>query len=331
MRARKVRWHWTIGGALLIALLAFCARWWPQERLLLQRATRIAAADDFEAWVSNQEFLRLRQSWPITATQLPQIIRCDTHTGHIQSFAVKQAVVSTHGVILPSPDGRWALCWAGDFQEGDKVTAMNLLTGRSLTWPSAGDSYHYENLWMADSRRWLQITTVPDGYVTLFNLDTSIKPLRLPLSDHHAMLWKKYIVTTQDHLLAYGDVTIREYCLLPRVVRLRTLDVHPPTSQETAYPTISPSGKYVAWSCDGEHRSPLAVWLHRWLPAVPAVPQEQYSLWVSRLDGSQMHEIGSIPVPHEEQNTELLSPQWLPDEKHLSFTYKDVLYTVPSD
>lgn len=49
-------------------------------------------------------------------------------------------------------------------------------------------------------------------------------------------------------------------------------------------------------------------------------------VYVSRVDGTQMQEIGSAPTPEEaNQDVEI---KWLPGGKRLSFVYKNVLYTV---
>ncbi len=70
------------------------------------------------------------------------------------------------------------------------------------------------------------------------------------------------------------------------------------------------------------------------------------SLWVSRVDGSDMREVGAAPDqripmsgsgPIDEDGEHLRGPssprqlRWLPDGKHLSFSYKDDLYTITAD
>lgn len=70
------------------------------------------------------------------------------------------------------------------------------------------------------------------------------------------------------------------------------------------------------------------------------------SLWVSRIDGTGMHEIGAAPSsvnpmeyggrtdpetgePNENPVPRLI--RWLPDGKHISFAYKRALYTVSTE
>jgi len=69
------------------------------------------------------------------------------------------------------------------------------------------------------------------------------------------------------------------------------------------------------------------------LPFLKLKMQPRTEVWVCNLDGSHLHEIGSLGErPAEEDGSSLrLSLQWLPDGKRLSFEVKDVLYTVSAD
>lgn len=56
------------------------------------------------------------------------------------------------------------------------------------------------------------------------------------------------------------------------------------------------------------------------------------SIWVSRIDGSGMHCLGSVPIkpddPAYKQPGEI---RWVPGEKRISFLYHDTLYAIPAD
>jgi hypothetical protein len=56
-------------------------------------------------------------------------------------------------------------------------------------------------------------------------------------------------------------------------------------------------------------------------------------LWVSRLDGSDMHEVGGVPITRPLTLTDRLfyDIQWRPDGKYLSFVYEDSLYVIPAE
>ena len=78
---------------------------------------------------------------------------------------------------------------------------------------------------------------------------------------------------------------------------------------------FSPRGDRVTWVCQSQGQSGAA--------------SRQFTLWVSRTDGSQMVEIGGFAVPAGDAEPYPHDLRWLPDEKHLSFVYDDGLYTVP--
>jgi hypothetical protein len=124
-------------------------------------------------------------------------------------------------------------------------------------------------------------------------------------------------------------LTVREYCLLPTTALLRVLHPAAPAGLETEATALSPSGDRLAWACTQSYVSPFNLLLHRFLPQVSIVPQQRFSLWISRVDGSQLHELGYVAA-HDNQVviSQLL---WLPSGKKLGFTYNDTFYTIPAD
>src|SRR5262249_25318985 len=91
---------------------------------------------------------------------------------------------------------------------------------------------------------------------------------------------------------------------------------------------LSPQGDRLAWKTNtwNDWRSALSAF-------TSGQPQGRniiYAIWVSRLDGSGMRELGS-----ERLTTAGGSPiehlRWLPDGKSVSFVYNNALYTIPAD
>src|SRR5262249_55625630 len=112
--------------------------------------------------------------------------------------------------------------------------------------------------------------------------------------------------------------------------------------------TISPQGDRVAWAFETDSVPSWSSWLHKIFPSYRVTSHHVCELWVSRLDGNDMHEVGhlelnpqtSIPQSSMAVARQLLTYalqdhpdqiRWLPDGKRLSFLYKDALYTVPAD
>lgn len=101
------------------------------------------------------------------------------------------------------------------------------------------------------------------------------------------------------------------------------------TIQEVA---ISPKTNKVAWILTGQYKSSLTILTHYLFPALVQKMQCTSGIWVSNLDGSAMHEIGTIPIPLNRSSAQsLFLLHWLPEEKKLSFIYNNSLYTIPAN
>jgi hypothetical protein len=302
----------------------------------------VSESDRSEVWISDHEIVGADMPWPINAANPAKIIRKDFLTGQTHTVPIPQCPISTHAYMLPSPNGRWALCCDGTPSQGDKITAVELQTGRSLSWPAQGDCYHYGNCWLADGCRWLQYTTLPQGFLTIHSVDHPQQSVRLQFPGNKEERYRIQMVTTSDHLLTeeetsdddsqtapqWAGLDIHEYRLLPSISRLRFLHVSSPPGIKMRWAMISPDGEHIVWAGLQSYVSPVAVWLHRWIKRVPVDPQRRYSLWSSRIDGSQPREIGHLLLlPDDEVPS--FRVNWLPDCRRVSFVYKDVLYTVP--
>jgi hypothetical protein len=110
-----------------------------------------------------------------------------------------------------------------------------------------------------------------------------------------------------------------------------------PAKAEIWDQVFSPRGDRIVWPLVQDHASaqPVARWLHRWIPAFSPPSEGRMSIWVSRIDGSQMHEIGFVPIELDSDGDLVLNDmpedvRWLPDGNHLCFRLKTGLYVVPA-
>ncbi len=85
---------------------------------------------------------------------------------------------------------------------------------------------------------------------------------------------------------------------------------------------VSPRADLLAWWVTAPRGMPR-LRLKNAFPFVNVTRPMRDSLWVSRADGSRLHEIGSL-----ESGQDLFSPVWLPDGGHLSFLSDGVLWKV---
>jgi hypothetical protein len=120
---------------------------------------------------------------------------------------------------------------------------------------------------------------------------------------------------------------------LPYQVKLVRTQVNlPHDATMTREIELSPRGDRIAYLIWHTEPDMLPI-LHYILPRKDQLRTSKSSLWVSRRDGSELHEIGACPM-HEQDGRGERYPKllhWLPDGKHVSFVYHDSLYTVPID
>ncbi len=156
-------------------------------------------------------------------------------------------------------------------------------------------------------------------------------------------------VTAADHLLlsnwtvrASPDDTISPIFVYDIDLRSRPVNIRqirlPLPRAEIEEIALSPDGGTIAWKFF--FREPysrpnllqrLLAYLHHQNMTTPSPYSAtgKVALWISRADGSDLHEIGHINQASELIDLAMIT--WLPDGKSLSFIYQDALYIVPAD
>jgi hypothetical protein len=94
---------------------------------------------------------------------------------------------------------------------------------------------------------------------------------------------------------------------------------------------ISPDGRRLVWLMSYYIREPespilrmLSGWLHRKTGSFE-------SLWTSNLDGSNLHEIGSVEMDFSQSLRSISQAGWMQDGKRLWFSDEKALWTVPAN
>ncbi len=143
----------------------------------------------------------------------------------------------------------------------------------------------------------------------------------------------QHLLTASPAPLLPGQVYFYDMALTPAARPSRTYTVSLPGNYYADTIALSPSGDRLAWKLYGHHRSSVSFLnglLWHLFPNLAQSPQPVIGLWVSRLDGTGMHEVGEMPVPRQDGwNLSLSDLSWTPDGKRLSFTYDGALWTVP--
>jgi hypothetical protein len=104
---------------------------------------------------------------------------------------------------------------------------------------------------------------------------------------------------------------------------------------------IAPVQDRVLYHLKVTRKNSVSILFHRLFPNFTTRPVVMEEIWTSRIDGSQMHELGHVPLPavvtdprqsdSDDPKHELEKLQWLPDGKNISFIYHGTLYVVSAE
>ncbi len=316
----------TVGALFLLLYLG--------ERPLLDRATPVVTETERWIqeyggyfWISNREILSFRQ----VGRGNVQAYRVDIATGGARPLlalnrSLRGTVTDTAQWRL-SPDGKW-LVWPNLRTSIPRWVASSLDDSRTITWPVLGNRPSGP-LWLPGNNRWVEFAFV--GYngaqPWIHNLDGTTE--RGPLING-AFRWPMGITATarvvslemDSNEALQGDT----YSLVSSSAPPQTFTISLPRgTQSTVEAELSPQGDRLAYLLRSERQSAIQRFLHTLIPGVDAPTINQYSLWVSRLDGSGAHRIG------DEEGPTVTGLLWTPDGKRLSFFCNNNLYTIPAD
>ncbi len=307
------------------------------DHLLLSVAKRVVGADcsqDACRAITECKVVSVDQPDWINAHNVPEWRLSNTKTGHVDIRSLPNCPYGTHTGIDTSPDGSKVLCYSSSPNDRP-ASLVDMQTGRFSLWTPSDDVYHYPVLWMPDSRRWLSLATVPQGFVTVYHAETPNAPDRIPFPEFRSAVWKDFEVAGQDRLYVTESfcsdksgrsATFTEYRLGAQVERIALHVVQPPFDVESYRFTISPRDDRIAWTCTERRQPGFAQLLHRILPHWSVPMNEIVSLWTSDLDGKDWREIGHISSTVGENAS--LGFAWLPNGRQISFVHEGVLYIV---
>ncbi|MCW3051803.1 MAG: hypothetical protein JWN14_973 [Chthonomonadales bacterium] len=142
-------------------------------------------------------------------------------------------------------------------------------------------------------------------------------------------------ITVVDH------VEIREYGGGKEAQLLQKHPIQLPFKAVFLDRQFSPQGDRIVWLLVPSAPAPsFSVWISRYIPAIRPSQTLRVGFWVSRIDGTQMHELGYTPLPIPFGSDMFLSDlrngvpdhiTWTTNGKQLSFQYHHTRYTVPAD
>jgi hypothetical protein len=299
------------------------------------------------AWLSDHELLYFQNTG--TASR---VMHLDVRTGAEWPASGPHGPLTLPGngwLLSVSPDAQWLL-WKRwwklpTFHEAMYTTRVD--GSHTSTWPVAGDD---TSTWLPGSRTWLDLPTLgqygarplaglPIGH--LYRIDGS-GPQPVHLTGVKNPAWILGVLANGHGLAALdgpsiafcrsGTFRLAEFGIGNATVRTHEYRVPVPWYTLDGYVALSPHGDRLLWVLQRD-RPPLGIGvLGDWAASNLRHPVAQADeIWVSGVDGADLHEVGRTPYRNGNRGAYLCSCQWLPDGKRISFVYNHTLYVVPAD
>ena len=339
---------WRSGLAVLVVGITFLVLWnfRPRVPSLLEVATQVVPRERFYgsefAWLSNEEYLCFGADGRTLSRYRLSNGVSTTITGSFGNF-------SWGGDPNVSPNGKW-LSWNMYTKRrdgGSMLVRHPMITPLAETHTGMLMPFS-QGRWEPDSRYIIGETMDGKEGVgrQMMIYDVLLKRINetLPIIaddyfglENGVFVAPDRLVTMPDDLYFDGGpaenepLEIMEYTLNKTLHRIRRWSVTPPHDTSFQETRISPNGDRIAWLVYTEHLDPTLTALNRLLPFLKSRSQPRLELWISRLDGTEMHILGRLTLSTKNANKLCVNDlRWLPDGKSLSFTYTDALWTVPA-
>jgi len=232
-----------------------------------------------------------------------------------------------------SPNGKWLLWSSLPFPvpSGRKQWIASTLNGQQQTWPldsDPGSSVGFvptDALWMPDSKHWVELVRRYKDRAYSFPLAHEYElgksvPVRTVLVSGLADglpvgVRQDGIVVMHTSARNTGrpiqQLTLSLVGLKAATATVQILNVSIPVSSSVSDVTLSPKGDRLAWIVNKDR-----------------IPTGLHTLYVADADGGHARAVGSAAgVRLGNRFSWPRGLRWLPDGKHVSFVYKNAIYT----
>jgi hypothetical protein len=363
MRKRTRR---LIAGAILAFLIVVCLRLsLPHDLQLLAEAHEAQYLNSPPQtlttlhWITPSRYLLFR--WDLRQMRrCSDLVSYDLATGNATPMpkllrALQRAQVDSDNLLI-SPDGRYLLA------SGLKIRGATdyIFTIEGATVRADVGYVLLPLFWLPDSRHWVALRSDYGGSRRIWghvgNMDNSsgveMGPIEVPggLSDKNCYT---YVSQAGDTLLfcnvpQNGSAPQAALTRIQIGAALRLVGanhVNFPAGSHIDHVAISPRGDYIAWALICHRDSALNRKLRRYLSWPAFQPRDYLAIYLSRPDGSDLHELGAAPCQGLRQRIDFIGGMvgrftswslpdiqnldWTPDGKNISFTYHDHLYLLP--
>ncbi|MCW3097661.1 MAG: hypothetical protein JWL77_3279 [Chthonomonadaceae bacterium] len=298
---------------------------------LLQRSVPVTTYSDDLQWCLSASEVVLYHPY---AVPFPLIEYRNARAGSAHTFPVPFRDLNRKFSIEEiSPDGKWIKWYSGS--HGGHLVTYNVETHRSIVWPSVwGDDNGVSFWWMPDSRHWLGWNFEAPGYL-LHDVDHPQDIQKITLKsdfpDKRISVCSKQILFYPEDDRTFQKPARKGMDLVSYALAnfAEPHQYHPAieTDGEITQFVFSPDGDHIAWLLTQIPDSAPIRLLQRLLPSRLTPFQPSQSIWITRLDGSHPHELGSLTIPFREQSV-IGNLHWLPDGKQVSFGSGDFIYVT---
>ena len=276
----------------------------------------------------------------------------DTRT-HADTPELGLTVVQQGHVISASPDGQWVLWDTRKYNNSvPGMAATRRTDGKTVRWPGL-QTDRDEGFWLPDSRRWIGITFLPTGKV-IRRRPVYQKRLVVYSVDHPG--FQSYPVLGDNGGTRILGFDAQGHVILdnsyegwggspgqappPLSLVDISLNTHPPTARPFQVPQpqtppgqasnilLSPQGDRLIWSSFSIRPSTIIGWLSSWTRHSFTRGTTSLDIWTCRMDGRLPQHLGTWSG---QQVSFPSAVRWNPDGKHISFTMRGILYSVPVD
>ena len=356
-RGKRRKWAWLFGGALILGGIAALWAMYPHERTLIDLAQRItpfdaATTEDAQSkggsyWLSANQLLIITTDHAANQAGTPGV---DDWHGHADLFSlVSHKRVRVDGLtrLLTKPGiSPWDA--PSDFElspTGTRLHWTNHLRDRYRSGVARLDGSQYRawkmvdsapNFWL-DDQYYVEGARDRHGNLSALNVhdacDASADRHCSASSESAKSILKQYRKSLPaDRMLELHPIDATHYQIQmghygdgERLLGIRSYNAPIPKGANPIEQESSPLLTAIVYHVRMERTPPIMAWLHRIVPAVTVKPDISESLWCSRIDGTGMRELGNMPGAQGH----LTDIHWLPDDRHISFVYRGMLYLLP--
>ncbi len=343
--SRGRTWTWRIAGAGFVIAAAWVV--WsasrPLQETLISRSKQVNLPPNrfFYDWLSADTIVTFGGTSPgwldamtvrVDGSGRPQLMQ--SLTGALSKYPDR-----TPTAPRLSPDGKWAL-WPGTGPNGLTWVAARLDGTKTVTMPRTAPDVMADKAarWLPKSGGWLEIC------------ENGPKPSLSVLDPNRNATFMQTLQDTPQTCIgtsADGKALLTTVGGAPGSAQMMSVDAQKLLEMKGTTPatvakltaqydarmedyemTVSPAGDRIAWKF-GQKRATDTTWIGQAKWNIGLVPTIRYSLCVSKLDGSDMREIGMLESRGNQLGFHTL--RWSPDSKKIGFFNDGKLYVVPAD